>query len=67
MKYQLTALKNKNNTQISLQNIVSGQTRHVRGYGRGVTFTVKPADWKHSASYDSARLLVYAEPSIATQ
>jgi hypothetical protein len=67
MKYLLTSLKQRNNTQLLIENVVPARTSHIRGYGVGVTFTSSCNAWKHSTTFASLRLSAFSEPTVITQ
>ncbi|HYC86084.1 MAG TPA: hypothetical protein VEB86_12720 [Chryseosolibacter sp.] len=67
MKYLLTALKQKNNTLLLLENIIPAQTGHIKGYGSGVTFTGKGPKWFHHATFAGPHLLHFSDPIVITQ
>ncbi|HYG01390.1 MAG TPA: hypothetical protein VD927_03045 [Chryseosolibacter sp.] len=67
MKYRLTGLKSKNNTQVLIENAIPAQTGHLRGYGMGVTLTAKGSDWQQNPTFESTRLLQFCEPTVIPQ
>lgn len=67
MKYLLTSLKQNNNTQLLLENIIPARTGHIKGYGFGVTFTARASPWSQSATISSLKMLVFSDPSVITQ
>lgn len=67
MKYLLTSVKPKNNTQLLLENIIPAETKHIRGYGIGVTFSGNHCPWKHNATVNNLKLLSYSEATIICQ
>jgi|GEM_PF-5331120 len=67
MKYLLTALKQKNNTLLLLENIIPAKTGHIKGYGCGVTFTSRGARWQHNATFASPKMIQFSEPTVITQ
>jgi hypothetical protein len=67
MKYLLTSLKQKNNTELLLENIVPERTGHIKGYGSGVTFTAKASRWKHNATFSNLKMLQFCDPTVITQ
>jgi hypothetical protein len=51
MKYVWAALDGKTNSrQLLLENINALRTRHIRGYGFGVTFSSQISGWKQTLS-----------------
>ena len=66
MKYQLTSVR-PNNTQLSLENVIPAKTGHIKGYGSGVTFTARGANWNQSASITSVKMLRFSTPTVVTQ
>jgi hypothetical protein len=67
MKYHLTSLKGKLHTQLMLENITPARTRHIKGYGNGVTFTSKCHTWQQNATFATPKLLQYSDPTVITQ
>lgn len=67
MKYLLTSLKQKNNTQLLLENITTASTGHIKGYGIGVTFTSSGAQWKQNVTFSTVKMLQFSEPTVITQ
>jgi hypothetical protein len=67
MKYLLTSPRDKNNTQLLLENIVPAKTAHIVGYGLGVTFTTKGFDWQQNCSISSIKMLGFTQPTVITQ
>lgn len=67
MKYQLTRLKQKNNTELLLDNIVPARTRHIRGYGSGVTLSARGVKWQETPTFATLRMLQYSEPTVVAQ
>ncbi|MBT1705700.1 hypothetical protein [Chryseosolibacter indicus] len=67
MKYQLTSTKPNNNTEILLENITPAKTKHIRGYGLGVTFSGNYSAWKHNATIGSLKMLTYSEATVICQ
>ena len=67
MKYLLTSMKPNNNTQLLLENVTPAKTRHIRGYGAGVTFSARCYNWKQDPTFATTKLLQYSEPTVVPQ
>jgi hypothetical protein len=63
MKYFLTTYQPKPGNQLVLENVTSAKTRHICGYGNGVTFSSSGLNWNHSSS-STVNILQYSEPTI---
>ncbi len=67
MKYLLTTLKPHNHTHLQLEEVIPARTGHIKGYGYGVTFTSRGANWEQSPSCQNTKMLEYSAPVVIPQ
>jgi hypothetical protein len=47
-----------------LENVIPAKTRHIKGYGMGVTFTSNDFTWKHNVTSAGQRMVQFTEPTV---